>query len=198
MPHAVCSVGMVYDAGVLTIAGGKQSVDGQWKDSNQVYQLNVGSDGGWVKLPSLPHTVNNPMLVCDDSYLYVLGGAVCKQCVKLAKNNQQKWTAFTDLPVQCDNVRGGALVINNTVFVMSPSHQMTLNTLKDKWTAQEYRDTSISYCTPVWFRGKMTASVWRGASAGSVECYSTTTNTWGLLYRTTASAGPERFLSVKY
>ena len=101
---------MDYNAGVLTIAGGQHSVDGQWNtytsgsadpdgvilagdddhntgnhvvllnvrtrqtvplpDSNQVYQLS----GGWVKLPSLPHTIWCPMLVCDDRYLYVLGG----------------------------------------------------------------------------------------------------------------------------
>ena len=86
-------------------------MDGQWKDSNQVYQLNVGGDGGWVELPSLPHTPVCPMLVCDDSYLYVLGGVGCKVCVKLDKNNQHQWTTFTDLPVQCDNVDGGVLVI---------------------------------------------------------------------------------------
>ena len=56
-------------------------------DINQVHQLNVGGDGGWVKLPSLPHTVANPMLVCDDSYVYVLGGDGCKLCVKLPKIN---------------------------------------------------------------------------------------------------------------
>ena len=99
-------------------------------DSNQVYQLNVGGDGGWVKLPSLPHTIWCPMLVCDDSYLYVLGGAGCKVCVKLAKDNR--------------NVAGGVLVKNNTVLVMSPSHYMTLNTLKDTWITQEYRDIKVN------------------------------------------------------
>ena len=88
---------MDYNAGVLTIAGGEHSVDGQLNtytsgcahpdgailagdddhntgnhvvllnvrtrqtvplpDSDQVYQLNVGGDSGWVKLPSLPHTI---------------------------------------------------------------------------------------------------------------------------------------------
>ena len=173
-------------------------MDGQWKDSDKVYQLNVGGDGGWVKLPSLPHRVNSPMLVCDDSYLYVLGGAGCKVCVKLDKNNQHHWTTFTDLPVQCDNVDGGVLVINNSVLVMSPSQLMTLNTQKDTWTTQEYKDSNITYCTPVWYRDKVTASVWRGDGDASVECYNSTTNTWSVLYRTTASAGAGMFLSVKY
>ena len=189
---------MVYNAGVLTLAGGKQFVDGQWKDSNKVYQLNVGGDGGWVKLPSLPHTpVYNPMLVCDDRYLYVLGGGGCKVCVKIDKNNQHQWTTFTDLPVECDNVDGGVLVKNNTVLVMSPSHQMTLNTQTDTWTTQEYKDTNITLCTPVWYRDKVTASVRRGDGAESVECYNSTTNTWTVLYRTTASVGAGLFLSVK-
>ena len=119
---------MVYNAGVLTLAGGQQFVDGQWKDSDKVYQLNVGGGGGWVKLPSLPHTPLLPMLVCDDRYLYVLGGVGCTRCVKLDKDNKHQWTNFTNLPVQCDGVEGGALVKNNTVLVMSPSRLMTLNT----------------------------------------------------------------------
>ena len=173
-------------------------MDGQWKESDKVYQLNVGGDGGWVKLPSLPHTpVYYPMLVCDDSYLYVLGGVGCARCVKLVKKKQHKWTTFTDLPVQCCAVRGGALVKNNTVLVMSPSHQMTLNTHKDTWTTQEYKDTNITYCTPVWYRDKVTASVWRGDGAWTVECYNSTTNTWTVLYRTGASVGAGRFLCVK-
>ena len=172
-------------------------MDGQWKDSDQVYQLNVGGDGGWVKLPSLPHTPVGPMLVCDDRYLYVLGGTGCKVCVKLDKNNQQQWTTFTDLPVQCSDVRGGVLVRNNTVLVMSPSQHMTLNTLKDTWTTQEYKDSNITYCTPVWYRDKVTASVRRGDGAESVECYNSTTNTWSVLYRTVAGAGAGLFLSLK-
>ena len=172
-------------------------MDGQWKKSDKVYQLNVGGDGGWVKLPSLPHRVNNPMLVCDDSYLYVLGGTECARCVKLDKNNQHQWTTFTDLPVQCDNALGGVLVKNNTVLVMSPSHQMTLNTQTDTWTTQEYKDTNITRCTPVWYRDKVTASVRRGDGARTVECYNSTTNTWSVLYRTGVSAGAGWFLSVK-
>ena len=54
------------------------------------------------------------MLVCDDSYLYVLGVVGCKVCVKLAKDNH--------------NVAGGVLVRNNTVLVMSTSHHMTNTT----------------------------------------------------------------------
>ena len=108
---------MDYNAGVLTIAGGQHSVDGQLNtytsgcadldgvilagagehntgnhvvllnvrtkqpvplpDSNQVYQLS----GGWVKLPSLPHTTVCPMLVSDDSYLYVYWVVMCVNCV---------------------------------------------------------------------------------------------------------------------
>ena len=162
-----------------------------------MYQLNVGGDGGWVELPSLPHIPLYPMLVCDDSYLYVLGGVDCTRCVKLDKDNKQQWTNFTDLPVQCDDVYGGALVINNTVIVMSPSHQMTLNTHKDTWTTQEYKDNNITVCTPVWYRDKVTASVHRGDDAWTVECYNSTTNTWSLLYRTVASAGAGFFLCVK-
>ena len=190
---------MVYNAGVLTLAGGAQFVDGRWKDSNKVYQLNVGGDGGWVKLPSLPHTpVYNPMLVCDDRYLYVLGGDGCKVCVKIDKNNQHQWTTFTDLPVWCHNVEGGVLVKNNTVLVMSPSQVMTLNTHQDTWTTQEYKDNNITRCTPVWYRDKVTASVKRGDGAKTVECYNSTTNTWSVLYRTDAGAGAGLFLSVKY
>ena len=189
---------MVYNAGVLTLAGGCQSEYGQWKNSDKVYQLYVGGDGGWVKLPSLPHTpVCYPMLVCDDSYLYVLGGYQCTRCVKLAKDNKHQWITFTDLPVQCDNVFGGVLVINNTVLVMSPLRHMTLNTQTDTWTTQEYKDTDITACTPVWYRDKVTASVWRGDGAKTVECYNSTTNTWSVLYRTGASAGAGRFLCVK-
>ena len=188
---------MVYNAGVLTLAGGQQSVDGEWKRSNQVYQLNGVGGGGWVKLPSLPHRVSNPMLVCDDRYLYVLGGAGCKVCVKLDKNNQHQWTTITDLPVECSDVRGGVLIINNTVIVMSPSQLMTLNTRKDTWTTQEYKDNNITLCTPVWHRDKVTASVRRGDGDASVECYNSTTNTWNVFYRTTASAGGGAFLSVK-
>ena len=174
-------------------------MDGQWKDSKQVYQLNVGGDGGWVKLPSLPHTpVYYPMLVCDDRYLYVLGGHGCARCVKLDKHDHHQWTTFTDLPVQCSNVDGGVLVINNAVLVMSPSQHMTLNTHKDTWTTQEYKVTNITHCTPVWYRGKVTASVWRGDGARTVECYNSTTNTWDVLYRTDASAGAGKFLCVKY
>ena len=173
-------------------------MDGQWKDSDKVYQLNVGGDGGWVELPSLPHRVNSPMLVCDDRYLYVLGGYECKVCVKIDKNNQHQWTTFTDLPVRCSNVRGGVLVMNNTVLVMSPSQHMTLNSHKDTWTTQEYKDTNITFCTPVWYRDKVTASVWRGDGAWTVECYNSTTNTWSVLYRTDAGAGAGEFLSVKY
>ena len=174
-------------------------MDGQWKDSDKVYQLNVGGDGGWVKLPSLPHTpVYYPMLVCDDRYLYVLGGVGCKVCVKLDKNNQHQWTTFTDLPVECSDVRGGALVMNNTVLVMSPSRHMTLNTQTDTWTTQEYKDSNITYCTPVWYRDKVTASVRRGDGARTVECYNSTTNTWSVLYRTGAGTGAGWFLSVKY
>ena len=198
LPHAVKHVGMSYDDDVLTLAGGCQSVDGQWKNSDKVYQLNIGGDGGWVKLPSLPHRVTNPMLVCDDSYLYVLGGAGCKVCVKLPKNNHHQWATFTDLPVECSNVRGGVLVKNNTVFVMSPSHQMTLNTQTDTWTTQEYKDNNITYCTPVWHKGKITASVLRGGGARTVECYNITTNTWSILHRTSASTGAGWFLSVRY
>ena len=172
-------------------------MDGQWKDSNKVYQLNVGGDGGWVKLPSLPHTPVLPMLVCDDRYLYVLGGAGCKVCVKLDKNNQHQWTTFTHLPVQCTNVRGGVLVKNNTVLVMSPSRHMTLNTQTDTWTTQEYKDTNITICTPVWYRDKVTASVVRGDGARTVECYNSTTNTWSVLYRTGASIGAGMFFCVK-
>ena len=198
MSHAVRGVGLVYSSGVLTIAGGKRSVVGQWKDNKQVFQLNVDGDGGWLKLPSLPHTVANPMLVCDDNYLYVLGGHTGKQCVKLAKNNQQKWTAFSDLPVQCGTVQGGAFVLDNTVFVMSPSQHMTLNSQNDTWTTQEYKDTSITRCTPVWYRDKVTASVKHGDGAKAVECYNSTTNTWDVLYRTTAGTGAGWFLSMKY
>ena len=117
--------------------------------------------GGWVKLPSLPHTpVYNHMLVCDDRYLYVLDGAGSKLCVKLDKNNQ--WTTFTDLPMECCNNEGGVLVIiKKTVIVMSASQHMTLNTQTDTWTTQEYKDNNITYCTHVWYRGKVTASVLR-------------------------------------
>ena len=188
---------MVYNAGVLTVAGGRQSEYGQWKDSDKVYQLNVGGDGGWVKLPLLPHSPLLPMLVCDDRYLYVLGGYECTRCVKLDKDNKHQWTTFTDLPVQCDGVYGGALVKNNSVLVMSPSRHMTLNTRKDTWTTQEYKDKNITYCTPVWYRDKVTASVRRGVVASTVECYNSTTNTWSLLYRTGASVGAGLFLCVK-
>ena len=173
-------------------------MDGEWKESDKVYQLNVGGDGGWVKLPSLPHTPRWPMLVCDDRYLYVLGGYNgCKVCVKIDKNNQHQWTTFTDLPVQCTNVRGGVLVMNNTVLVMSPLQHMTLNTHKETWTTQEYKDNNITQCTPVWYRDKVTASVHRGGGAQTVECYNSTTNTWTVLYRTDASTGAGWFLSVK-
>ena len=138
------------------------------------------------------------MLVCDDRYLYVLGGVGCKLCVKLAKDNKHQWTTFTNLPVQCDGAYGGALVINNTVIVMSPSHQMTLDTHKDTWTTQEYKDTNITACTPVWYRDKVTASVRRGAGASTVDCYNSTTNTWTVLYRAGASTGAGAFLSLKY
>ena len=197
LPHAVCSVGMVYNAGVLTIAGGYQSVDGQWKRSNQVYQLNVGGDGGWVKLPSLPHTPGWPILVCNDSYLYVLGGYQCTRCVKLEKNNQHKWTTFTDLPMECDCPHGGVLVNRNTVLVMSPSQCMTLNTLKDTWTTQEYKDNNITHCIPVWYRDKVTACVRRSDGAKTVECYNSTTNTWTVMYRTGAGGGAGMLFSVK-
>ena len=199
LPHAVRSVGMVYDAGAcaLTIAGGAYSVDGQWKSNDIVHQLNVGGDDGWVKLPSLPNSVANPILAYDDRYVYVLGGFKCKLCFKLAKNNHHQWTTFTDLPVQCSNVYGGALVINNTVFVMSPSQHMTLNSQNDTWTTQEYKDTSITRCTPVWYRGKVTAIVRRGDDDRAVECYNSTTNTWSVLYRTTVSVGAGMFLSLK-
>ena len=173
-------------------------MDGQWKNSDNVYQLNVGGDGGWVKLPSLPHTPVCPMLVCDDSYLYVLGGYDGCTSVKLDKNNQHQWTTFTDLPVQCDNLDGGVLVVNNTVLVMSPSQHMTLNTQTDTWTTQEYKDNNITHCTPVWYRDKVTASVHRGDGAYTVECYNSTTNTWSVLYRTDVSVGAGVFLSVKY
>ena len=172
-------------------------MDGEWKESDNVYQLNVGGDGGWVELPSLPHAPVGPMLVCDDRYLYVLGGDGCKVCVKIDKNNQQQWTTFTHLPVECDDVLGGVLVINNTVLVMSPSHQMTLNTQTDTWTTQEYKDNNITLCTPVWYRDKVTASVVRGDGAHTVECYNSTTNTWDVLYRAGASAGAGLFLSLK-
>ena len=190
---------MVYDADVLTIAGGQHFVDGQWNDSNRVYQLNVGSDGGWVSLPSLPHNVCNPMLACDDRYLYVLGGEECKQCIKLHNNNRHKWITITDLPVQCDRTDGGVLVINNTVLVVSPLHHMYLNTQNGTWIPQEYNDTRITHRTPVWFRGRITASVVRGADgAHTVECYNSITNTWSVMNGTSASAGPGRFLSMKY
>ena len=196
LPHAVKHVGMSCDDDVLTIAGGLQSVDGQWKYSNQVYQLNVGGDGGWVKLSPLPHIVSNPMLVCDDSYLYVLGGVVCKQCVKLDKNNQHQWTTFTDLPVHCSNVRGGVLVVNNTVLVTFTTHDLEHSDKHMDHTGVQGQN--ITHCTPVWYRDKVTASVLRGDGARTVECYNSTTNTWTMLYRTRASAGAGRFLSVRY
>ena len=137
------------------------------------------------------------MLVCDDRYLYVLGGEKCTRCVKLDKDNKHQWTNFTDLPMQCHNGDGGALVINNTVVVMSPSQHMTLNTQTDTWTTQEYNDNNITACAPVWYRDKVTASVKRGDGARTVECYNSTTNTWSVLYRTNASTGPGVFLCVK-
>ena len=155
--------------------------------------------GRWVELPSLPHAVAWPLLACDDSFLYVVGGFKCKSCVKLDNKNQQKWTTFTDLPVECDNVISGELVINNTVCVMSPSRHMTLNTTNNAWTTQEYSDTNITRCTPVWYRGIVIASVLRGDSdSGSVECYSSTINKWRVLKGISASAGAGLFLTVKY
>ena len=175
-------------------------MDGEWKDSDKVYQLNVGGDGGWVELPSLPHTVFGSLLVCDDRYLYVLSGYECTRCVKLDKKKQRKWTTITDLPEWCDGFRGGVLVKNNTVFVMSPSQHMTLNTHNDTWTTQEYGDTNITRCTPVWYRDKVTASVCRVHGSRTLECYNSTTDTWSVLYRTGASVGvgAEVFLSVKF
>ena len=68
-------------------------------DSNQVYQLNVSGDGGWVKLPSLPHTIWCPMLVCDDSYVYVLCVDVCKTVCETTQDKPEAMEEHSEYKV---------------------------------------------------------------------------------------------------
>ena len=105
LPNLDCVIkefGMVYDdrTAVLTLVGGYTNCSGTIKANRVIFQLSlISTTPSWREMSTkLPYDVNNPMLVNDDEYLYVLGGEGCVTCVRMSKKNPDSWEKLNDLP----------------------------------------------------------------------------------------------------
>ena len=151
LEHILKNVGMVYDdnIGKLTIAGG-ENPDGTL--SRLVWQLpHVSQDAVWEELKVLEEPVANPMLVNDEEYLYVLGGANCTKCARMRKEpkneDEKEWNALEDLPREglktmeyCGGLNSGALVCEGKVTVFTRTKFLALEDTKKTWIAKPYGD----------------------------------------------------------
>ena len=165
------NVGMVYDphTSMLTVAGGEiyNVDDRKLTPTNVVMQLNMSKENAeWETFKQLPHLASNPMMVCDDEYLYVLGGIGCAKCFRISRNKPVEWNALDDLQQVAPgneydgSLYSGAVVYHGTVTVLTRTKYMMLNGLK--WDTKEYRDNAnheIKYLSPIIHRGIIVASI---------------------------------------
>ena len=190
LKHNLKNVGMVYDddTGKLTIAGG-ENPDGTL--SSLVLQLpHLNEDAVWDELNVLKNAVASPMLVNDKEYLYVLGGANCRNCVRMCKEpkdeddeeDEKQWKDLDDLPeaTKANEYSGGlysgALVDQGKVTVFTKTNFLTLedhpnDDAKKTWIPKPYIDDpaikskrskrNITHLTPILHGEKIAAGIQR-------------------------------------
>ena len=204
LPYNAYAIGMTYNHGVLTIAGGKtfRKYYDREEHRSVVFQLDqLSMKGRWRRLPDLDYDVADPVLLNDKRFLYVLGGANDYLCSKLPHRNQTQWRPMARLPVRCDSLLGGGgMVWNNVITLMTSSYHLTFSSKTLKWWAQRYREDNIRECTPVMAtNGRIFASVQRTDFADcDIEEYDVETNTWRTVRAGCAvKTGAGRFMMMK-
>ena len=225
LEYILKNVGMVYDdkTGKLTIAGGKYP-DGTL--SKLVWQLpHVSQDAVWEELTALQEPVANPMLVNDDTYLYVLGGEDCRKCVRMCKDPKneeaKKWKKLDDLPrtlvtIEYSNgLYSGALVCDGKVTVFTRTMFLALeddpkDATKKTWIDKPYGDdpdmeepkSKIAHLTPILHGNFIAAGIQRcSAKKNTAETFQTDSkgNKYWKIYQKAygeGQIGAGRFISV--
>ena len=145
---------------------------------SSVYYLSLGSDA-WQTKKSMPHAVQNPLVIQHQQCIYVLGGYNGIQLSSVLQYNikDDTWKQCSDMPVACGIRDAGVVVHQDRIKVFTEDKCLMYADDTDAWTVRPYN----KLCGPVnaFVRsGQICAAMWNDGDTYSMMSYDDVNNVW--------------------
>ena len=156
LPIPIQSPGITYTDQSVYIIGGSHCKE----KSKRVFCYSTDGKSEWIKLKPLIHAVVRPIVLSDETHIYVIGGnttstqdssKTLKKGCKLTQIYDKLngvWEIRRNTPLACNNSLTGGVLWNNRPVVVTPSAYMSLHLQGKMWHVQAY-DECAEWITPV-------------------------------------------------
>ena len=171
----VRDAGVICDQDILYIVGGTiPKLDSITQKSSIFYSFDI-QGRQWRQLPPLPHPVINPIVLKDQTYIYVIGGNNSQLAARYEKE-KMTWEEIQPLEQPFISSKCGGVDYTNYLLIITPTYSLMYDKKNDWWQQKIYEGDRLA-CQPVLIDNDVIVNVVRRKTT-SLECYYPSINRW--------------------